>query len=179
MKAHQSTLTSRFPSRWLRRDRPQAPRRRGRGFSVSGMVSYWLAHDRHSSVRWYVRPGRSSSGARRSESPIARLRDGWRASAGMAKVLVSPQTLDRSAGLDRRRVPYNKGTRRHQPERRVRGGKRCVAATAEGPSVAVTGRRSGAIGGDYVVRCSVPDRVDLWMRRESSTEVGRQEAPRG
>ena len=37
-----------------------------------------------------------------------------------------------------RRVPYNKGTRRHRPKCDVRGGRRCVAAAAARPAVAVT-----------------------------------------
>ena len=51
---------------------------------------------------------------------------------------VTPETRGRSAGLDPRRVPYNMGTRRHQPERHVCGGRRCVAAAATRPAVAVT-----------------------------------------
>jgi hypothetical protein len=52
--------------------------------------------------------------------------------------LLKAQTRGRSAGLDRRRVPYNMGTRRRQPERRVCGGRRRVAVAATRPAVAVT-----------------------------------------
>jgi len=43
------------------------------------------------------------------------------------KGMPAAETRGRSAGLDPRRVPYNMGTRRHRPERRVCGGRRCVA----------------------------------------------------
>jgi hypothetical protein len=51
----------------------------------------------------------------------------------------------------------------------------CVATAAERPTVTLTGRQSAVIGNDYALRCGGPDRVDMRVRRESSTEGGRQE----
>ena len=50
----------------------------------------------------------------------------------------SPLIMGSSFRLCPRRVSYNMGTRRHQPERHVRGGRRCVAAAATRPAVAMT-----------------------------------------
>jgi hypothetical protein len=76
--------------------------------------------------------------ARRSESPSfdsQALLDGF--GTGDEVAAQATDTYP-SAGLGRRRVPYNKGTRRHQPKRHVRGHRRCVAVAAKRPSVAVT-----------------------------------------
>jgi hypothetical protein len=61
-----------------------------------------------------------------------------RASCRVTNSQVKPETRGRSSGLDPRRVPYNMGTRRHQPERRVCGSRRRVAVAATRPTVAVT-----------------------------------------
>jgi hypothetical protein len=64
---------------------------------------------------------------------------------------VTPETWGRSAGLDPRRVPYYMGTRRHQPERHVGGGRRCMAVAATRPTVTVTAPRRGLF-----VLCAAP-----------------------
>jgi hypothetical protein len=76
--------------------------------------------------------------ARRSESPSRRSPRLSGASRRVTNSQVPPETRGRSAGLDRRRIPHNMGTRRHQPERRGCGGRGCVAAAAERTTVIVT-----------------------------------------
>jgi hypothetical protein len=55
-----------------------------------------------------------------------------RASCRATNAQVTPETRTGRACLDPRRVPHYMGTRRHQPERPIGGG-RCAAATAQRP----------------------------------------------
>jgi hypothetical protein len=110
--------------------------------SVSGVrraVGARSTSSQAGSLRSRVWPARE---ARRSESLHRGSPSRSSASCRVTNAQVTPETRGRSAGLDPRRVPYNMGTRRHQPKRHVRGGGRCVAAAAKRSTVTVTAARA-------------------------------------